>query len=166
MPDESTLPKRTLLVIGSNPPTTSGQRTLGRAEQARLALGFDSVELENLFGIATYRTGGVSLAGMSGTGWQEARPRLAAALDTADAVLLAYGTSKPSGDAAKHHVEQVAWIEQEISNRRLPVWSVGGEPRHPSRWQRYTYRAHPGVPFFEALRASLVTQETVDDKRA
>lgn len=156
MPDET----RTLLVIGSNPPTTSGQRTLGRAELARQVLGFDHVELVNLFSRPTYRTGGVSLAGMTETGWQEARPLLQAAVARAEAVLMAYGTTKPSGAAAQHHLDQVAWIEELAQQRGLEVWTVGGEPRHPSRWQRYTYRAYPGVPFTEALLASLVIKET------
>jgi hypothetical protein len=157
---------RTLLVIGSNPAITSGQRTIGRAELARQMLHFDHVELENLFSVSTYRTGGVSLAGTSECGWQEARPRLLAALDRADAVLMAYGLAKPSGAAALHFVQQVAWVQQQIAERGLPVWSVGGAPRHPSRWQRYTYREHPGVPFPEALRASLVIQETGTSERA
>jgi hypothetical protein len=158
--------RRTLLVVGSNPPTTSGQRTLGRAELARVALGFEHVELENLFSRPTYRTGGVSLAGITDVGWQEARPLLLAALDRAAAVLMAYGTTKPSGAAAQHFAEQVIWIERQASERGLDVWTVGGAPRHPSRWQRYTYREHPGVPFPDALRASLAIQDPATSERA
>ena len=158
--------RRTLLVIGSNPPTTSGQRTLGRVDLARLALGFEHVELRNLFGLPTYRTDGISLAGISEVGWQEARPPLQLALDTAAAVLMAYGTTKPSGAAAQHYVEQVAWIEQQVSDRGLDVWTVGGAPRHPSRWQRYTYRVHPGVPFSDALLASLEVRRARTTERA
>lgn len=145
---------RTLLVIGSNPPVTSGQRTLGRADLARRLLGFDQVEIANLFSGPTYRTGGVALAGVSGDGWLHARTRIQDALDRAEAMLLAYGTSKPSGLAGTHHTQQVDWLEAQIAQRGLPVWCVGGLPRHPSRWQRYTFREHPGVPFHDALLAS------------
>lgn len=151
----------TLLVIGSNPPTTSGQRTLARAEQARLVLGFGDFDVANLFSLPTYRSGGVALAGTSASGWMEARPTLSEALDKASAVLLAYGITKPSGTAAKHHVEQVTWLEEQISQRALPVWSVGGAPRHPSRWHRYTYRAYPGIAFPDALVAALGKREPV-----
>jgi hypothetical protein len=145
----------TLLIIGSNPPTTSGQRTLARAEQARHVLDFDRYEIVNLFSFPTYRTSGVSAAGISPDGWLDARQGLARALDGASAVLLAYGISKPSGEAAKHHVAQVKWLESEIDERGLPVWWVGGAPRHPSRWHRYTHRVHPETAFVTALTAAL-----------
>lgn len=146
---------KTLLVIGSNLPTTSGQRTLARAEQARHILNFERCEIANLFGLPTYRTSGVSVAGISPGGWLDARPGLAQALDRASAVLLAYGISKPSGEAAQHHEAQVQWLESEIGARGLPVWWVGGAPRHPSRWHRYTYRAHPETAFPDALVTAL-----------
>ncbi len=49
---------RHLVVIGSNPPTTSGRRTLRRVELARELLGFRTVEIVNLFPWATYPYGG------------------------------------------------------------------------------------------------------------
>lgn len=145
----------TLLVVGSNPPTTSGQRTLARAEQARHILDFDYCELVNLFSLPTYRTSGLAVAGISPDGWLDARTHLAVALGRASAVLLAYGISKPSGAAAKHHDAQVLWLESEITRRGLPVWWVGGAPRHPSRWHRYTHRTHPETAFPEALTTAL-----------
>lgn len=156
-------PYQTLLVVASNPPTTSGQRTLARAEQARLILDFDHCEIANLFSLPTYRTSGVAEAGTSADGWLEARANLSRALDYASAVLLAYGISKPTGAAAKHHVEQVEWLESEIGRRSLPVWWVGGAPRHPSRWQRYTYRAHPEIAFPVALTTALARREPLDE---
>lgn len=143
------------MIIGSNPPTTSGRRTLARAEQARQVLGFNRYEIVNLFSLPTYRTSGVSAAGTSPSGWLDARPSLAHALDGASAVLMAYGISKPSGEAAKHHVAQVEWLDSEIVERGLPVWWVGGAPRHPSRWHRYTHRVHPETAFVTALTAAL-----------
>lgn len=154
---------QTLLVIASNPPTTSGQRTLARAEQARLILDFDQYEIANLFSLPTYRTSGVTAVGTSTEGWLDARANLTQGLDNAAAVLLAYGISKPAGAAAKHHDEQVAWLEAEIGRRGLPVWWVGGAPRHPSRWQRYTYRAHPEIAFPVALTTALARREPRED---
>lgn len=149
----------TLLVVASNPPTTSGQRTLARAEQAREILNFDRYEIANIFSQPTYRTSGVSDAGSSPDGWLDARVALMPALDQAAAVLLAYGVSKPAGAAGKHHDEQVAWLEAQVSKRSLAVWWVGGAPRHPSRWQRYTYRAHPEQDFQTALIRALARRD-------
>lgn len=150
---------RTLLVVASNPPTTSGQRTLARAEYARQILDFDSYEIANIFSQPTYRTSGVADAGSSPDGWLDARASLVPALDEAAAVLLAYGISKPAGIAGGYHDEQVEWLEAEVERRRLPVWWVGGAPRHPSRWQRYTYRAHPAEDFQTALVKALTRRD-------
>lgn len=146
----------TLLVVGSNPPArTSGQRTLARVGQAATILGFETATIANLFVLPTYRSGGISDLGRTPGGWLDARPRLLSALDECDGVLLAYGTQEPSGGARVHHREQVRWLDQQIEHRALPTWWVGGAARHPSRWQRYTWRELPGVEFSNALRVAL-----------
>jgi hypothetical protein len=150
------LTRETLLVVGSNPPSqTSGQRTLARIEQARIVLGFEKVVLANLFALPTYRSGGVSELGQVQDGWQAARSGLKEALDDCSGVLLAYGVGEPTGKARILHREQVAWLDDAIKQRSLPTWWVGGAPRHPSRWQRYTWRQHPGIAFHEALSSAL-----------
>lgn len=150
----------TLLVVGSNPPArTSGQRTLARVGQAATILGFEKATIANLFALPTYRSGGISDLGRTLEGWLDARPPLLFALDECDGVLLAYGTQEPSGEARVHHREQVQWLSEQIEERDLPCWWVGGAPRHPSRWQRYTWRAFEGTPFQEALRKTLVSRE-------
>lgn len=146
---------RTLLVVGSNPPTTSGSRTLARAEQARSILELDKVLIANLFSVPTYRTGGISSLGSMPQGWADARAALLEGLDQSSGVLLGYGVGRPAGEAAWHHDDQVQWLEMHLRSRELPVWWVGGAPRHPSRWQRYTSRAHPGDAFVRALEKSL-----------
>ncbi len=140
-----------LLVILSNPPTTSGLRTLQRVELARKTLGFTSVATANVFSIPTYRTSGVSAVGASETGWLAARPGLSDALSVADAVVLAYGCHEPSGTARQHFRDQLSWLEAEIENHGVSTWMVAGRPRHPSRWHRHTHAAYPDVPFAEAL---------------
>lgn len=141
-----------LLVIGSNPPSqTSGTRTLNRADLAREVLGFERVRLVNLFALPSYRSGGLSELGGEPDGWLAARPELEDGLGQADAVLLAYGATEPSGAARGHFRAQVAWLHEQIERRSLPTWWVGGAPRHPSRWQRYTWREHPDLSFREGL---------------
>ena len=144
-----------LVVVGSNPPTTSGLRTLNRSDLARSILGFRSVEVGNLFGLPTYRTGAITAVGVGHENWQVARAELGRRIARADGVLLAYGVAKPSGPARVHHDAQVKWLNAVLGQRRLPVWWVGGAPRHPSRWQRYTYRHYPGVAFLDALAQAL-----------
>lgn len=144
------------MVVASNPPTTAGTRTANRTNLARAILGFDVVETSNIFALPSYRTGEIRYLGASERGWLLARAQLVEALDRAHGVLLANGVSKPVGGAGGHHDEQVAWLNAKLSAADLPVWWVGGAPRHPSRWQRYTYRVHPKLSFDEALRQSLV----------
>ena len=149
----------TLLVVGSNPPAqTSGQRTLARVQQAATILDFEQAVLANLFALPTYRSGDVADPGRSPDGWLDARSALVSGLDDCDGVLLAYGTQEPSGEARAHHREQVRWLDEQIEERSLPTWWVGGAPRHPSRWQRYTWREFSEVPFMTALKESLTTR--------
>lgn len=150
-----------LLVIGSNPPSqTSGARTLARVDLAREVLGFQEVRLVNLFALPSYRSGGLSELGGTPEGWLAARDDLVEGLDQSEAVLLAYGTQVPSGPAREHFREQVAWLDERMSEHSLPVWWVGGAPHHPSRWQRYTSREFSGIAFEQALLQSLVRRST------
>lgn len=145
-----------LLVVGSNPPSqTSGARTLGRVDLARQVLGFERAHLVNLFALPSYRSDGLSKLGSTPEGWLAARDMIEDGLESAGAVLLAYGTQMPSGAARQHHRDQVAWLGDRITERAVPTWWVGGAPRHPSRWHRYTWREFVGIEFGDALRQSL-----------
>lgn len=151
-------PRGRLLVIGSNPPSrTTGERTVRRVDLARASLGFDEAHIANLFALASYRSGAVTSLGAEADGWLAARAELHAGLQRADGLLMAYGVQAPSGPARGHHREQLAWLADELSLLALPVWGVGGAPRHPSRWQRFTSRAYPELPFHEALKRSLIS---------
>lgn len=147
---------RHLVVVGSNPPTTSGERTLRRVELARELLGFRTVEVVNLFPLPTYRTSGLAEVGQTQERWDQARGELRAAIGRASSVLLAYGLGEPTGVARTHHRAQVAWLRQLLIDEQMPVWSVGGEPRHPSRWHRYTHRLDPLRSFRDVLPEALI----------
>lgn len=149
-----------LLVVGSNPPSqTSGQRTVGRVRQAAAILGFEEALVVNLFSLPTHRSGGIADLGGEAQGWLAARPSLSGGLDRCQGVLLAYGVQGPSGPARTHQREQVRWLDGQIEQRSLPTWWVGGAPRHPSRWQRYTHRQHPGLSFEDALAQGLAARQ-------
>lgn len=150
----------TLAAVLATPPLrTSGARTLGRLQLATNIIGIDSVTVANLLGVATRDVLDIAHVGQEAGPWLASREDLAAHLAGASAVLLAWGTTKPSGPARHHHQAQVAWVTNAIKTLGLPCWTVGGTPRHPSRWQRYTARTHPGVPFAAALAASIQLTE-------
>ncbi len=148
-------PKRRLLVVGLNPPETSGSRTLARVEVARQLLGYAAVDVRNLFAYPTRSSLDIGVAGSEQDGWLKARADLSHGLAKADGVLLGYGTQAPAGPARGHFHAQVSWLEGVLASAKVPVWLVGGAPRHPSRWQRYTHRIAPDRPFTDGLRDAL-----------
>ena len=148
--------QRTLVAVLSNPPLAAGQRTLRRVHLAAHLLDFDEIKITNLFALPSASTGAISTLGATLEGWNAARPQLQASLDACSAVLIAYGVSPPSGMARHNFQAQVEWLRLNISERGLPTWRVGDGPRHPSRWQRWTYRNLPDLSFSDALRVSLV----------
>ncbi|GAB3745549.1 DUF1643 domain-containing protein [Microlunatus parietis] len=139
---------------------TEGTRTLRRVELAADLLGFARVEIANLFAESSQTTNEIALLGANESGWLSARQPLLDCITGAEGVLLAYGAAEPTGTARSHFRTQVEWLRDRIAASRLPEWQVGDGPRHPSRWQRWTHRAHPGVPFAEALRDSLLPTST------
>lgn len=144
-----------LIAILTNPPLTRGDRTRARVDRIRSMLGHESAEIVNLFPEATHRTGAITRLGSDEALWVSARPSIESALTRADSVLLGYGLDEPAGAARSHHRAQVRWLHGALRDRRLPVYVVGEGPRHPSRWQRYTSRRFPDVPFEQALSLSL-----------
>ena len=144
-----------LLFVALNPPLTSGTRTRARGELARTLLGFELVEYGNLFAHATRDLAGIATVGVSEDGWTAARSELTPQIRRAQGALLGYGVQSPSGTAGRLFKKQVEWLEAELTHLAVPVWVVGGQPRHPSRWQRHTHRAHFGTPFELALSAAL-----------
>lgn len=143
-----------LLAVLANPPLSGGSRTLRRVEQAGLVLGHAWVEIVNLFSLPSRATGAIAELGMTDAGWLSARADIDAKLSEAEAVLLGYGTAPPTGPARTQFRAQVAWLHRRLIERDVPTWWVGDGPRHPSRWQRWTHRAHPDLAFTEALTCS------------
>jgi hypothetical protein len=144
-----------LLAILANPAATSGSRTQARVDLARKALGFATVSVVNMFPIATLRSTDIGSVGKDPELWHDARTMMQTAFTSADAVLLAYGTSEPTGEARLHHRHQVEWLQARLSSLMMPAYVFGDGTRHPSRWQRYTSRHHPHLAFKEALQLSL-----------
>ena len=147
---------RMLLVVGMNPPLTSGERTHARCALAARTLGFDDYRLGNLTMVPTLNVLDLNIAATHADPWLEARTALAIHIVEAQGALLAYGVSSPTGQARLHFQTQVAWLESMLRASQISVWQVGNRPHHPSRWQRYTSRAHAEIPFSDALRMAIV----------
>ena len=145
-----------LLAILANPPLTGGTRTLRRVNQVAQGLGYAEVDVANLFAIPSRTTGDIEHLGVEEAGWVAARPDISDRLTAATAVLLAYGTTAPTGAARNHFHTQVDWLHHLLAEAELPVWWIGDGPRHPSRWQRWTHRFHPDLVFPAALACSVV----------
>lgn len=149
-------PSRGLLVaVCSTPPLTKGIRTLNRLAIAQEILGYRKLAVTNIFGLPTRSTGDIAALGIEQDPWLDSRPDLERKLLRADGVILAYGTSAPTGPARQHWKAQTEWLLNLLNKSQVPVWSVNGEMRHPSRWQRHTFRQNPDLPFREALALAL-----------
>lgn len=150
------MPPSTLVIVAATLPHTSGQRTRRRCQLACEILGADRLIIANLLNQQTSDVTQLSIVGREAGPWLASRPMLSGALAQADQILLAYGLSEPTGKAKSHWRRQKAWLRAATEDRGLLSLVVGDGPRHPSRWQRFTARHHPGVHFREALGASLV----------
>jgi len=144
-----------LVAVLCNPPLTSGARTLARLDLAKEVLGYESLSVANIFGIATRSSGEITAVGASAHGWEDARIELEEALAHASAALLAYGKTEPSGAARLHHRSQVSWVIDHLVTHGTPTWLLGEYPYHPSRWQRWRYRHAPDATMREALTEGL-----------
>lgn len=145
-----------LLVVLASPPITAGTRTRSAVDIARLAIGAERADCVNLFSLPTQSVLDITSSGSTSAPWLEARPSILAGLATASRVLLAYGVSEPAGDSRMHHRDQLRWLRQMLKDHGMSkVLTFGGRARHPSRWQRYTSRAHPECSFADAVGKSL-----------
>jgi hypothetical protein len=151
----SSRPRQLRARLANAPLSTSGHRTQGRVAAASKIIGCESVVIVNLFSLPTRSVLDITMAGADEAGWTAARLAILEGLRRSEAILLGWGCAAPSGSARNHHRSQVEWLFAEVSATALPMWTVGGLPRHPSRWQRYTSRAYPALAFDDALARSL-----------
>lgn len=149
-----------LVAILLNPPlSSSGNRSLNAVNRVRQLLGYESVEVANLYTEATPSIVELGL-GEALEGWLNARPKLKAALQSADGLLGAWGVAGLAGTAQQERKRQVEWLRDEALQMGFnSIWMVGGEPRHPSRWHQYVsdkYGRTAGGTFEERLHQVVV----------
>jgi hypothetical protein len=126
-----------------NPPTGSGTQTVRHLRVVTRLLGCDGLEIANLFSIATHHVTAINEAGRSGAGWDAARPRLRQVITESDCLLAGWGVRSPVGPAAAHWRRQLAYVRACAREVGLgDIWTLNGEPRHPSRWHQYVSDRH------------------------
>ena len=89
-----------------------------------------------------------------------AREDIAEALARCDEFMAAWGLSGLAGAARQHRSDQVRWLLQTASSFGHELaWTVGGQPRHPSRWHQYVSDMHgrtAGGTVIERLKQVMV----------
>ena len=92
--------------------------------------------------------------------WDASRVQLNAALQGATGLLAGWGVAGMRGDARRFKQAQVEWLIGTAESCGIrTLWTVGGEPRHPSRWHQYVsdkYGRTAGGTFDERLRQVLI----------
>lgn len=121
----------------NRPKSTSGARTRNAVAAAARVLGYQFVEVVNLYSDATSSTDELNRSATV-DGWLRARGELSNALGGATDVLGGWGVAGLTGSALQNQNEQVAWLRLEAIRVGIStIWMVGGEPRHPSRWHQF-----------------------------
>ena len=148
-----------LCVIAMNPPLGEGRRTLNQVELARQVLGCTTVSIANMFAHPTKSFDEVNTVGRDVSGWADARPSLERSLREADLLVAAWGLGGFTGQARDHFCDQREWFLAAAAIQHSQIWSLRGEPRHPSRWHRFVadkYERTSGGTPEERLRQVLV----------
>ncbi|GAB3795063.1 hypothetical protein GCM10028798_03160 [Humibacter antri] len=131
-----------LLAVLLNPPSsTTGVRTRNAVNLAGEVLGFHRTEIVNLTTVATPTV--LELNQLSADVWLNARPDISEGLARASALLGGWGTAGLSGVARAARASQVEWLIHAAREVGIEeIWTVGGRPRHPSRWHQYVAEKH------------------------
>lgn len=148
---------RHLVAILHSLPSGGGKPTIRRVDLARQALGCTSSSIANIFPAKLAGVRDMSVPGAEAI-WHLGRIQIegeVARHDTSD-VLLGYGVSEPGGVLRSQFREQMAWLESLLIASGHRVWTFGGRPTHPSRWQRVVFRERPGRAI-EQVVADLLT---------
>ena len=132
-----------LCAVVASPPLTSGVRTLKALRLVGELLGVARLEVVNLLDVPTVDVNAMAVVGAEGGPWHSSRPAIKGGLEASDVWLAAWGMSPLTGPARGHRRAQIDWVvEQAAAHGHDHVWTVGPEPRHPSRWHQYVCDKH------------------------
>ena len=135
-----------LLVLLACPPVTSGNRTRNQVQRVSGILGATETRLANLFPLPARDVGSIADLGTDPELWRDARADIQEELKWSTDLLAAWGITRPTGLAGQHRDDQVSWlIDACMAVDRTSAWTVGGAPRHPSRWHQFVSDKHGRV---------------------
>jgi hypothetical protein len=149
-----------LVAVLHSRPVGTGNATLRRVEIARRALGCDSYSVANLYPTVLPNVNALSSAAADHI-WEVGREEIQRELEctrTTD-VLLGYGVQLPAGENRQRFRNQLNWLENQLRLTSFRVWTYGGRPSHPSRWQRIAHRKDPAGSV-EDLAVALLAPHT------
>jgi hypothetical protein len=136
-------PTGILCALLACPPTTSGTRTVNALAVASRCLQLPTVSIANLLCVPARDTSAMSKAGIRAAAWDESRAELASAVGQAEVLIAAWGVGPLTGPARQHQRVQIAWLMQTAqASGHAYVWTMGGQPRHPSRWHQFASDRH------------------------
>lgn len=126
-----------------------------RVDIARRILGCETASVANLFPARLVDVNALGRA--QNDVWALGRAEIERELDRPDStdILLGFGVQEPGGEARHRFREQLDWLDKALASSRARVWTYGGRPAHPSRWQRVAHRHTPGGGV-EALAPALL----------
>lgn len=134
-------------------------RTRDRVALAQTALACASHSIVNICAKALPDV--IASRHVSRNEWIGARADLMRELTRPDVsdVVLGYGVSVPPLPVRTMYVEQLLWLDQLLLELPVRVWTVGGRPTHPSRWQRVRAPEFGPEPMNERVRRLLVRHQ-------
>ena len=138
-----------------NPPATSGGRTLRHLGAAGRALGHAHVVVANLCAMPTRDVNELERVATDSRMWHSARPDLERVIMQSDVLIAGWGVKSWSGPSAVHFRDQLNFVQAVARDAgKNEIWTLGGEPRHPSRWHQYVSERY-GRATGETLAARL-----------
>lgn len=138
-----------------NPALGGGARTLNRVAKLASHSRAENYRVVNLFETPTASTSELARLGEDELAWQGARAAILDSIRCSKSAILAYGVAAPPGAVMPVFNRQVDWLGTVLGENDVLAWQVGGAPRHPSRWQRYTSRFYSDLTFDQALVLSV-----------
>jgi hypothetical protein len=152
-----------LTAVLAAPPIRGGNITTNRVVSVATMLGFNLVSIVNVLDVRTTSVADMTQLGRNEDAWVRSRNAIEEAIHRSSQVLLAYGCGAPTGPARAHFRGQIIWLRDLLTSSGVDVVvSVGGRPRHPSRWQRATHATYPGLSFGDALPQVLRSEPPLD----
>ncbi|MGC5564788.1 DUF1643 domain-containing protein [Streptomyces sp. FR-108] len=155
---------RALCAVLLNPPLRDVEETV-TCKNLRAALPLfncDELRIVNLVDIASRDQVALQKIEINMSEILRSRELISQAIDEAGEVLLAWGSSRISGESGRLLREQSKWVRAHLTaNGTLRVWTIQGKPRHPSRWRQYVgpQKGRAKGSTFEERLASLLTSE-------